>query len=128
MIAMKYTALITVLAVLITFFFSARVGKFRGQGVPAPATTGTPEFERAFRVHYNTIEQLVLFIPLLWLATGVIGDVWAAAIGAVWIIGRLLYSSQYIAGTNRVTGMFMTIIPTGILMLVSFWGILRQFL
>ena len=91
MIAMKYTALITVLAVLITFFFSARVGKFRGQGVPAPATTGTPEFERAFRVHYNTIEQLVLFIPLLWLATGVLGDVcgsgsrrsldhWAAAV------------------------------------------------
>ena len=31
--------------------------------------TGHPEFERAVRVQMNTIEQFVIFLPLLWLAT-----------------------------------------------------------
>ena len=129
MIAMKFTALVTILAVVLTFMFSGRVGAARGKGgVEAPKTTGSEEFDRAFRVHYNTIEQLVIFLPVLWLATAVIGDVWAAAVGAVWLAGRVVYASAYMKDpASRAPGMFMSIIPTGILALSSLWGVLRQF-
>ena len=72
---MPFTALVTVAAVVLTFVLSLRVGAMRQKhGVKAPATTGHPEFERANRVHQNTVEQLVLFLPLLWLALYVLGD------------------------------------------------------
>lgn len=38
--------------------------------VEAPATTGAPTFERYFRVHQNSMEALVVFIPALMLSPG----------------------------------------------------------
>jgi len=76
------------------------VGRMRGKhGVHAPAVTGAPEFERAFRVQMNTLEQLVLFLPLLWLATiyPVVSGYLAPGLGLIWLIGRVLYSSGYMA-------------------------------
>ncbi len=127
MIAMKFTALVTVAALFLTFMFSGRVGGLRSKlGVDAPATSGQPEFDRAFRVHGNTVEQLVLFIPLLWLAAGVLGDAIAAAIGAVWIIGRVVYANSYWKDAgSRGPGMIMTILPTGVLALATLWGVLQ---
>ncbi len=62
MIAMKYTALVTIAAVILTFLLSTRVGLARAKlGIAAPATSGQLEFDKAFRIHMNTIEQLVLF-------------------------------------------------------------------
>jgi len=56
---MKYTALITILAIVVTFYFSARVGAGRAKlGINAPAMTGNPTFDRIFRVHANTVEQI----------------------------------------------------------------------
>ena len=72
-----------------------KVGKERGTAIKAPATTGTKEFERAFRVHMNTIEQTVMFLPSLWLALPVLGDVYTASIGGVWIVGRIMYAFEY---------------------------------
>lgn len=96
MIAMKYTALVTVASVVLTFVLSLRVGKMRQvHGVEAPATSGHPEFERANRVHQNTIEQVVLFLPLLWLGLYVLGDALTGLIGAVWIVGRIVYANAY---------------------------------
>lgn len=130
MIEMKFTALITIVALVFTFVLSGRVGGLRIKtGVAAPAITGHPEFERAFRVHYNTIEQLVLFLPLLWLSTQVVGDVWAAAIGLVWIIGRVLYANTYMKDPDkRGPGMIMTVLATGVLSLVCLWGVVAAFL
>jgi len=54
--------------------------------------SGEPEFDHAFRVHGNTMEQLVLFVPLLWLGATVLGDAIAATIGVVWIVGRVARS------------------------------------
>ena len=90
MIAMKYTALVTIAAVVYTFILSGLVGAARAKtGVNAPAIAGQPDFDKAFRIHMNTVEQLVLFIPVLWLATSVVGDLWAAEIGVVWVVGRV---------------------------------------
>ena len=129
MINMKLTALVTVIALLLTFFFSLRVGSMRPKKhIDAPATTGDEEFERAFRVHYNTVEQLVIFLPLLWLATSVLGDLWAAASGAVWIVGRLLYSSAYMKNpASRAPGMALTMLPTAVLAVAALWGIVKAF-
>jgi len=130
MIAMKYTALVTMAATLLTFVFSGRVGMLRQKKhIDAPAVTGDPMFERAFRVHYNTIEQLVMFLPALWLATATLGDVYAAAVGAVWIVGRLLYSHAYMGDPDkRAPGMLTTLAATGVLSIAALWGIVKAFL
>ena len=98
-------ALVTLAALLVYFWMLIRVGRARGQfGVTAPATTGHPEFERHFRVQANTIEGLVLFLPSMWLFAlaldGVshsrLGDEIGAGLGAVWIVGRILYMLSYV--------------------------------
>ena len=130
MIAMPFTALVTVAAVVLTFVLSLRVGAMRQKhGVKAPATTGPPEFERANRVHQNTVEQLVLFLPLLWLALYVLGDAIAALIGAVWIVGRIVYANAYARdAAARQPGMVITTVSTAVLLLASLWGILQGFI
>src|SRR5271168_1855610 len=58
-----YTALVTVLAVLFYFYTGARVPGARRQfGVPAPAISGNPDFERVFRVQMNTLECMPIFL------------------------------------------------------------------
>ena len=130
MIAMKYTALVTIAAVVYTFILSGQVGAARGKaGVNAPAMSGQPDFDRAFRIHMNTVEQLVLFIPVLWLGTIVVGDPWAAAIGVVWIVGRVIYATGYRkAVEKRGPGFAITVLPTAVLTVVALWGIVQAFM
>ena len=130
MIAMKFTALVTLIAVGQTFFLSARVGLARGKlGIEAPATTGKPEFDKAFRIHMNTVEQLVLFVPMLWLAASVVGDLWAPAVGAIWIVGRVVYASGYRKDVaKRGPGMLMTLFSTVVLAAITVWGIIQSFM
>ncbi len=130
MIAMKYTALVTVAAVALTFVLAFRVGGLRQKhGISAPATTGHPEFERGNRVHQNTIEQLVLFLPLLWLATSVLGDAITALFGAVWIVGRAVYANAYARdAAARGPGMVITTVPFAALLLAALWGIAQGFM
>jgi len=91
-----FTALVTCLAILFYFFTSIQVGKARATfGVKAPATSGNPDFERVFRVQMNTLEWMPIFLPSLWLFAIYISDAGAAAIGAVWIVGRVLYLTGY---------------------------------
>jgi glutathione S-transferase len=92
------TAVFTLFAVLFYFYAAFRVGILRGQhGVKAPATTGHPIFERAYRVQLNTLEQMGIFLPLLWLtALYPIGVFWIAPlVGFVWVVGRLIYVRVY---------------------------------
>lgn len=129
MIVMKFTALVTVAALALTFGFSGSVGAMRRRlGIRAPATVGHLDFEKANRVHYNTIEQLVLFIPLLWLASGVIGDIPAAGIGVVWLVGRLIYSAAYRRDPEkRAPGMLVTMLASAVLGISALWGIVQAF-
>jgi glutathione S-transferase len=91
-----FTALVTLLAVLFYFVTSAQVARARMKyGVKLPAISGNPDFERVFRVQMNTLEWLPIFLPSLWLFAIYISDVIAAAIGAVWIIGRIVYMVGY---------------------------------
>ena len=130
MIAMKYTALVTVAAVVLTFSMSMRVGMLRQKhGVSAPSTTGHPEFERGNRVHQNTIEQFILFLPLLWLAAYAVGDAISALIGVVWILGRVVYANAYARdAAARQPGMAITTAATAALVLATLWGAGRSFM
>ena len=91
-----FTALVTCLAILFYFFTSIQVSKARTAfGIKVPATSGHPDFERVFRVQMNTLEWMPIFLPWLWLFAIYLGDGIAAAIGLVWVIGRVLYVLGY---------------------------------
>jgi glutathione S-transferase len=73
-----------------------RVSRARGKyGVKLPATSGNEDFERVFRAHMNMLEFMPVFLPSLWLFAIYVSDPIAAAIGAVWIVGRILYLTGY---------------------------------
>jgi glutathione S-transferase len=93
---MEYATLIVMLALVEYIWFTARVGAKRGKhGIKAPATTGHEQFERAFRVQQNTLEELIIFIPAAFSYAWFVSAVWVLAPGALFLIGRLLYSSAY---------------------------------
>jgi glutathione S-transferase len=92
----NYTALVTLLSLLFYFYTTTRVSKARAEfGVKVPAISGNPDFERVFRVQMNTLEWLPIFLPSLWLFAIYISDWIAAAIGLVWIAGRIAYLIGY---------------------------------
>ena len=91
-----FTALATLLAILVYFYSSILVSRARGKfGVKLPAISGNPDFERVFRAQMNTLEWLPIFLPSLWLFAIYIGDGIAGVLGAVWVIGRVLYVLGY---------------------------------
>src|SRR6186997_3290488 len=104
-----FTALVTLLAVMVYFYSSILVSRARGKfGVKLPAIFGNPDFERAFRIQMNTLEWMPIFLPSLWLFAIYISDVGAAAIGAVWIAGRIVYFIGYSkAAAKRGPGFFI---------------------
>ncbi len=121
---MNYVHIVAVLSIVQFIFFGVMVGKARGAyGVKAPATSGHEMFDRAFRVHVNTLEQLVAFLPALLLA----GVYWpnpiVAAIGAVFIVGRFLYRKSYIDDpAKRAPGFLLSVVPTFVLLLAVLVG------
>jgi glutathione S-transferase len=91
-----FTALVTVLALILYFYMAVRVSQARGKfGVKAPAITGNADFERIFRVQMNTLEWMPIFLPALWLFAIYVSDAFAALIGLVWIVGRAMYMVSY---------------------------------
>lgn len=120
---MEFTPLVTLLAVFLTLFLSMKVGGLR-KDVPAPATTGNEAFERANRIHLNTVEQLVLFLPSLWLALPALGDHYTAGIGGVWLVGRILYARAYTKDPKtRGRGMMLTFLSTLALWIAALAGV-----
>jgi glutathione S-transferase len=111
------TSLSTLVVLAIFFWTAYLVGKARQKfGVAAPAVSGHEQFDRRFRVQMNTLEQLILLLPLLWLCALWIGDPYAALGGLVWSIGRVIYALSYIADPKkRGPGFALTMAPTMIM-------------
>ena len=94
---MEYVVIITVIALAQFVFFGFRVGQMRAKhGVSAPDTIGDPEFMRMFRIHQNTMEQIVVFLPALWLFVDYWEETWGAAIGLIFIASRQVYYLGYL--------------------------------
>jgi glutathione S-transferase len=122
--SMHYVHLTATLAVLQFFFFGIMVGRARARfGVKAPATTGNEHFERAFRVQMNTLEQLAGFLPALYIASQFWPARYVAAIGVVYLVGRIVYWRSYIAEPNsRGLGFLLTVSPTFVLLIAAVIG------
>jgi len=121
------TSLVTCLALLVYVWNFTAVGQARKKhNIMAPAVTGDPDFERVYRVQLNMVEQLILFLPALWIFSSTVSPFWGAVIGAVWVAGRVLYSlSYYSAADKRGPGFMISIVAAGILLIGGLIGTLR---
>ena len=122
---MENVVLIILLALAQFTWFSARVGIARGKyGVDAPKTTGNETWERLFRVQQNTMEQLVLFIPALLAFSVYLSARWALVPGVVYLVGRQLYSWEYISKPiSRTPGMALTLLANAVLLAGALIGV-----
>ncbi|MFN7161105.1 MAG: MAPEG family protein [Candidatus Gracilibacteria bacterium] len=120
--------LVTLTSLLVCFIFSVVIGlKRRKHKIAAPAMVGHPEVESAIRVHYNTIEQIILFLPSLWMFWYLVSPLWANILGMIWIVGRVLYAlGYYNSPLKRYPGHLLTLLPLFILMFGSMFVIIAQ--
>jgi len=120
---------VTILTLILYLVVTLNVGRARAKyKVPVPQTSGDPDFERVFRVQQNTLEQLILFLPSLWLFSLFVSPNWGAAIGAFWIIGRILYAwGYYQAAEKRSIGFGINSLSILVLLVGSLVGIIRIF-
>src|SRR4029453_5289378 len=82
-------ALTTLIAILLYAMTLANVAFPRHKyKMPPPGVSGNDAFERVFRVQMNTLEQLVAFLPALWLFALYVSPAWSSVIGAVCVVGR----------------------------------------
>ena len=118
---MEFVAIVIVLALVQYFVFGMLVGKARGTyEVHAPAMSGHPVFERYYRVHQNTLEMLVMFIPSIVLFSYLVRPDIAAAIGAIYLIGRVIYLRAYVSDpSKRGLGFMVSMLPVLVLLLGS---------
>jgi glutathione S-transferase len=127
---MNLVDLVALAALVQLLVFSFLVGGARGRyGVKAPAVTGHPMFERAYRVQMNTLELMVLFIPALYVAAHYWPPAWVAAVGAVYVLGRLVYRTAYVRDpASRGLGYLFSILPIFVLLAGGVVGAVRGLL
>jgi len=117
---MEFVILVTAAALLEYVYFGFQVGQARNKyGVEAPAVTGDPIFERHHRVHQNTLENLVIFLPGLWLFATYVNETVAALLGVVFIVGRAVYARLYVQDPPRRTAGVMMSFPIGLILLIG---------
>ena len=125
---MNWVALVVLLALIEYFVFGALVGRARVKyAIAAPAVTGHPLFERYFRVHQNSLEQLILFVPAVWLFGLYVSALWAALVGAIFLAARILYAVGYIAAPERrEAGAVLSGITGAVLLIGALVGVIRS--
>ena len=118
---MDYVIIVVVLALMQYLGFGIMVGRARGKyNIAAPASSGDPIFERYWRVHQNTLEQIVLFLPAIFLYSHLGNPLIAAGLGVVYLIGRMLYLRSYVADPkSRGAGFALTALPSMFMLLAS---------
>ena len=106
--AILSAAFITLLNVLVLFIAMGLVGRARGKyGIKAPACSGHEQFECAYRAHMNTVEQTVMFLPVLWIASLTGFMLWAHWLGVAWVVGRIWYVLGYNKAASARSGGFL---------------------
>ena len=99
---MELVLVVMLLALIEYMVFAGLVGRARAQyGVQAPATTGHPTFERIYRVHQNTLEALIVFVPAMFVFACYLSFAWAAGLGVAFIVARAIYAVSYISAAER---------------------------
>ncbi len=119
---------IVVAIALIQFIaFGFAVGGARVKyNVPAPASSGNEMFDRYYRVQMNTLEQLIVFVPAVLIYATYWSATVAAALGAVYVVGRLIYFFSYVKDPKkRGAGFGLTLLPNVWLVVGSLVGAAR---
>jgi uncharacterized membrane protein YecN with MAPEG domain len=117
-----WTELVSLLALITYLGTMIHCGRMRVRhAIKAPAVTGHPAFERAFRIQQNTMEQLVVFLPALWLFSILVNPLVGAALGALWVVGRVIYAIGYARDPDKrgpgfgIAGFAMIVLLVGAL-------------
>jgi glutathione S-transferase len=123
-----YTSCITLLTVVLMFGLTFNVGRARAKyQVKAPAVTGHELFERAYRIQLNTIENVLMFLPALWLYAVFLSDKGAGDSGAIWLIARVWYAIAYqVNPAKRGLGFIISILVIAGLWAGAAYGIFQQ--
>lgn len=125
---MNYVAAVTMLLLFQYFFFMVRAGMARGKGdtqIQAPAMSGSEDFERKSRIHLNTLEQLMIAMPAMWVCANYANPNIAAGLGLMFFVGRVIYSIAYLKDpTKRAAGMIIGVLANLALMLITCWHLL----
>ncbi|MGD9762089.1 MAG: MAPEG family protein [Candidatus Binatia bacterium] len=123
---MRFAAIVALVALIEYMIILTLTGRARGMyDIKAPATTGHPIFERWYRVQMNTVEQLVVFLPALFLFASFVSPTWAGLIGLVWVAGRAVYAQAYVNDPERRgVGFALNIGANFVLVIGAFLGAL----
>lgn len=125
-----YTSLVTLLIVIYYIWTGIYVGMVRSKvKISAPAMSGDPLLERALRVQMNALEFAPAIFPGLWLAALTISDIWAAALGLVWVIARVAYGTLYMANpSTRAPAFTAQALITAVLVIMALVGVISKLL
>lgn len=123
---MKLTALMTLAALFVYAWTMSNAAMARGKfKVKAPSMEGPLEFQSIMRVQANTLESLPLLLAPLWMCALFLGDQWAAAAGALWCVGRVLYALAYYKDpSKRTLGYMLSMTASGLLIIGTCVGLL----
>ena len=123
-----YPGILSSIALLVYYFTLLRAGMARVKfDIKAPSHDGPEEYVWHVRVHHNTLEHLILFLPGLWLFSFAVDPVWATIIGILWPIGRIRYAlSYYKDAEKRGPGLYLSMPPIYIYVLGSFIAFLYK--
>jgi glutathione S-transferase len=115
---MEAVVIVTILALVQYVYFGIQVGgAHQKYGVKVPAMAGDPQFECVHRVHQNTLEQLMVLLPALWMYAHYVNPLWGAGLGVVYLIGRFVYSSAYRNNpSSRTLGFTMSFLPSAVML------------
>jgi glutathione S-transferase len=125
-----YPALATIVAVIVYFSQSIFVAVGRTKhNVPVPKTTGiNDDFDRVWRVHYNTLEQMPVFLPLLWIFALTASAFWAGVLGLLWSVGRIGYMFGYyksVKGRSNPVS-YLSSVSVLVFLIGSLWAVISQ--
>jgi glutathione S-transferase len=123
-----YVGLVSTLALLVYYFTVLRAGMARVKfKIEAPSHDGPEEYVRHVRAHHNTLEHLVIFLPAMWLFAVAVDPLWAAGIGVIWPIARIVYAlGYYRAAEKRMPGLLMSMPPVYVLVLGALVGFVME--
>src|SRR5262245_36292023 len=123
---MTFVSIVATLALIEYMVISLLTGRARQTyNVTAPATVGHPMFERWYRVQLNTLEQLIVFLPALFLFANYASTRLAGLLGLVFIVGRIVYARSYLADpASRGAGFGIGYAANAILVLGALLGAL----
>lgn len=123
-------AVVVLLTVLLQFGTMWAAGRARETyGVKAPAISGHPAFERAWRVQMNTLEFTMMFLPSFWLAVQYGFPLWASLAGFVWVLGRVWYALAYLRdAAKRGPGFLVSSAAWAVVLLLGVVGLVRAML